>query len=103
MAGSSQFRRALPQLVANSQRIRRVVVDPSLLLTFLEDPTGDNFGGRQPCLSKCLAPFLEPVCFVFSRRSEEHTSELQSLMRTSYAVFCLIQKTVCCLHNSTNN
>src|SRR3546814_7788377 len=26
------------------------------------------------------------------RRSEEHTSELQSLMRTSYAVFCLKQK-----------
>src|SRR3546814_6808642 len=25
----------------------------------------------------------------FARRSEEHTSELQSLMRTSYAVFCL--------------
>src|SRR3546814_5194581 len=28
-----------------------------------------------------------------SRRSEEHTSELQSLMRTSYAVFCLKKKT----------
>src|SRR3546814_9562680 len=27
-------------------------------------------------------------------RSEEHTSELQSLMRTSYAVFCLKKKTV---------
>src|SRR3546814_2448735 len=27
-----------------------------------------------------------------SRRSEEHTSELQSLMRTSYAVFCLKKK-----------
>src|SRR3546814_10514858 len=27
------------------------------------------------------------------RRSEEHTSELQSLMRTSYAVFCLTKKT----------
>src|SRR3546814_9022345 len=26
------------------------------------------------------------------RRSEEHTSELQSLMRTSYAVFCLTKK-----------
>src|SRR3546814_6314088 len=26
------------------------------------------------------------------RRSEEHTSELQSLMRTSYAVFCLKKK-----------
>src|SRR3546814_5148487 len=25
----------------------------------------------------------------YSRRSEEHTSELQSLMRISYAVFCL--------------
>src|SRR3546814_5227674 len=30
-------------------------------------------------------------------RSEEHTSELQSLMRISYAVFCLKQQT-----NSTN-
>src|SRR3546814_395399 len=28
-----------------------------------------------------------------SRRSEEHTSELQSLMRSSYAVFCLKKKT----------
>src|SRR3546814_6279601 len=29
---------------------------------------------------------------VDARRSEEHTSELQSLMRISYAVFCLKQK-----------
>src|SRR3546814_2697266 len=29
-----------------------------------------------------------------SARSEEHTSELQSLMRISYAVFCLIQKKI---------
>src|SRR3546814_1642261 len=28
-------------------------------------------------------------------RSEEHTSELQSLMRISYAVFCLQKKTTC--------
>src|SRR3546814_10056452 len=28
------------------------------------------------------------------RRSEEHTSELQSLMRISYAVFCLKEKTM---------
>src|SRR3546814_5852966 len=27
-------------------------------------------------------------------RSEEHTSELQSLMRTSYAVFCLKKKNI---------
>src|SRR3546814_10322811 len=31
--------------------------------------------------------------FSFTRRSEEHTSELQSLMRISYAVFCLKKKT----------
>src|SRR3546814_6311339 len=31
--------------------------------------------------------------FVTHQRSEEHTSELQSLMRISYAVFCLKKKT----------
>src|SRR3546814_10444855 len=36
-----------------------------------------RFGVR----SNCMSPF--------AWRSEEHTSELQSLMRTSYAVFCL--------------
>src|SRR3546814_2033246 len=34
-------------------------------------------------------------------RSEEHTSELQSLMRISYAVFCLKKKTH--IHRTTNN
>src|SRR3546814_7510456 len=34
---------------------------------------------------------VEPVAR--ATRSEEHTSELQSLMRISYAVFCLKQKT----------
>src|SRR3546814_1619215 len=37
-------------------------------------------------------------------RSEEHTSELQSLMRISYAVFCLKTKTQTHRHNtSTSN
>src|SRR3546814_3767527 len=36
-------------------------------------------------LSSCLM-------LVCSLRSEEHTSELQSLMRSSYAVFCLKKK-----------
>src|SRR3546814_6334399 len=38
-------------------------------------------------------------------RSEEHTSELQSLMRISYAVFCLKKKTQCNIirrHKPTN-
>src|SRR3546814_12548553 len=33
------------------------------------------------------------IRFLEKERSEEHTSELQSLMRTSYAVFCLKKKT----------
>src|SRR3546814_9115510 len=36
------------------------------------------------------------------RRSEEHTSELQSLMRISYAVFCLKKKTTT-IKGNTNN
>src|SRR3546814_5170889 len=35
------------------------------------------------------------------RRSEEHTSELQSLMRISYAVFCLKKKRI--LHNNSTD
>src|SRR3546814_9322110 len=34
------------------------------------------------------------------RRSEEHTSELQSLMRISYAVFCLKKKNITSLPSS---
>src|SRR3546814_4464185 len=35
---------------------------------------------------------LAPCNRIYLDRSEEHTSELHSLMRTSYAVFCLKQK-----------
>src|SRR3546814_5308385 len=34
------------------------------------------------------------LTFVMPFRSEEHTSELQSLMRISYAVFCLKKKKI---------
>src|SRR3546814_9895287 len=37
---------------------------------------------------------LVPKMGTYPRRSEEHTSELQSLMRTSYAVFCLKKKII---------
>src|SRR3546814_4647360 len=36
-------------------------------------------------------------------RSEEHTSELQSLMRISYAVFCLKKKKHTTIHNLQSN
>src|SRR3546814_7107935 len=35
---------------------------------------------------------LDPAPVEVGHRSEEHTSELQSLMRISYAVFCLKKK-----------
>src|SRR3546814_1474219 len=38
-----------------------------------------------------------------AKRSEEHTSELQSLMRISYAVFCLIKKKTQDKHAEVDN
>src|SRR3546814_6100532 len=47
-----------------------------------------------------IAPFgNEALGEPFVERSEEHTSELQSLMRISYAVFCLKKKK----HNKHSN
>src|SRR3546814_10578377 len=47
---------------------------------------------------------IDPGCILRGEgaaRSEEHTSELQSLMRISYAVFCLKKKTsICTSHNN---
>src|SRR3546814_4560053 len=40
---------------------------------------------------------------LFLRRSEEHTSELQSLMRISYAVFCLKKKKKLSVYRNKNN
>src|SRR3546814_2835482 len=39
-----------------------------------------------------LQPWLDRRWAWLAMRSEEHTSELQSLMRISYAVFCLQKK-----------
>src|SRR3546814_8344372 len=43
--------------------------------------------GEQPLVQR-----LDNRQRIAARRSEEHTSELQSLMRISYAVFCLKKK-----------
>src|SRR3546814_4718068 len=45
--------------------------------------------------TSCARPTEKPSSAALAaenRRSEEHTSELQSLMRISYAVFCLKKK-----------
>src|SRR3546814_4716204 len=41
---------------------------------------------------RLLLPRVDPAAQAIEQRSEEHTSELQSLMRISYAVFCLKKK-----------
>src|SRR3546814_1416721 len=73
-----------------SQSLRSAVF--SLLFLFItpDFPAADGQPfSRRPVLSSAIlesspAGTVDPV-----NRSEEHTSELQSLMRISYAVFCL--------------
>src|SRR3546814_2580509 len=53
-----------------------------------------------PILIGSQALLVPALC---SNRSEEHTSELQSLMRISYAVFCLKKKKQQKHHNAHNH
>src|SRR3546814_6186069 len=64
------------------------------LLTFIAE-----VGGVAPALELVssvnevlIVPFIGALVWAVLWRSEEHTSELQSLMRISYAVFCLKKK-----------
>src|SRR3546814_1053777 len=69
--------------------------------------TGDTFAEDRPISpvdAGDLIAFMTAGAYgatMASTRSEEHTSELQSLMRTSYAVFCLKKKTNS-IHHTTN-
>src|SRR3546814_4906683 len=64
---------------------RRFLNDPSRLLRIVETLKAAYEGDAQVRVG--IAPQS------LRARSEEHTSELQSLMRISYAVFCLKKKT----------
>src|SRR3546814_5670605 len=61
-------------------------------------PVADELGGVGEVIGMCVQLEAEAATLdteeerVEMLRSEEHTSELQSLMRISYAVFCLKQK-----------
>src|SRR3546814_2867894 len=61
------------------------VVDPR---TWVHHVRSASFGNRREALAKAGAERMDEMHPNYSR-SEEHTSELQSLMRNSYAVFCL--------------
>src|SRR3546814_4946482 len=67
--------------------------ESSQITTWLSSPTPSAL----MCRRNCSASGIEDgsglaVSRNSARRSEEHTSELQSLMRISYAVFCLKKK-----------
>src|SRR3546814_1762705 len=52
----------------------------------------DEILNRRLSVAECIEAVEESGAPIVSIRSEEHTSELQSLMRISYAVFCLKKK-----------
>src|SRR3546814_9713641 len=63
----------------------------------IEGPRDEQGGSDVKPLGALGVPLLAPrqdATRYFDIRSEEHTSELQSLMRISYAVFCLKNKTI---------
>src|SRR3546814_2242518 len=63
----------------------------------------NGFGGvNQMIRIVTLVELHSIVTLRHCRRSEEHTSELQSLMRISYAVFCLKKKKLCSLMTYIN-
>src|SRR3546814_8478943 len=67
-------------------------VDPELPRTAIEVATRlliDIAGGTPGPTTEAVLPGHLPQPASIPLRSEEHTSELQSLMRISYAVFCL--------------
>src|SRR3546814_8937544 len=69
--------------VADANQIRRRGCRQQAALA--DHQACDTVGGSQRCCG------LDRITVVIAR-SEEHTSELQSLMRNSYAVFCLKKK-----------
>src|SRR3546814_10905153 len=63
-----------------------------------------NQGADEAIFNRSRTPLRTPQPFASpDHRSEEHTSELQSLMRTSYAVFCLKKKQKLTNTKYTNN
>src|SRR3546814_3700367 len=52
----------------------------------------DHRHANRACPTRTCTPPSRQAWRFRGRRSEEHTSELQSLMRISYAVFCLKKK-----------
>src|SRR3546814_4144233 len=63
----------------------------SMKIDLTKEQLGMGSDGN-PVYLKDIWPTNQEVAATIEMRSEEHTSELQSLMRISYAVFCLKKK-----------
>src|SRR3546814_15765636 len=72
---------------SHTERMRR----PSVAVTHRLDDYGRSVGAIPTATAAIIADIRHELRV--DLRSEEHTSELQSLMRISYAVFCLKHKT----------
>src|SRR3546814_7789764 len=74
-----------------------VIAQPGQQLAIAAAEVENSAAGRNPLLDDVqigahLRSLYGYAVHVTAERSEEHTSELQSLMRISYAVFCLKNK-----------
>src|SRR3546814_2565459 len=72
--------------------IRRQILDDLKDQPLTTGALCGHFADIDRCTVMQHLKVLEDAGLVIPERSEEHTSELQSLMRISYAVFCLKKK-----------
>src|SRR3546814_5769465 len=77
---------------ATQHRPKQLLQSASRLVWPAITRTPDGWVGRKVCPRVCESVKRNCVVRQQEFRSEEHTSELQSLMRISYAVFCLKNK-----------
>src|SRR3546814_3334121 len=88
---SSDLKLAAEQAEAYASPARLVKATAAAVAEVEIAEDGDE--GETPVTSGAKAsPVTRPSELLDAIRSEEHTSELQSLMRISYAVFCLKKK-----------
>src|SRR3546814_10483906 len=80
--------------VEGIRTLRRQFFEKAGEFGILDDSTHRSGPSFAPVQCLCFRKFLPERGHSFQSavRSEEHTSELQSLMRISYAVFCLKKK-----------
>src|SRR3546814_7811588 len=80
------FRRTITALLLSPMIVPLIIVAAGMFFFYTRFNLVGTFTGIVIAHAALGVPF---VIITVTARSEEHTSELQSLMRISYAVFCL--------------